>query len=150
MSKIIVVIDEVLERLCQLLDCKNDTELATALNVGRTTVSSWRTRGSIPYSECVEVAIRESVLLDWIITGREPMRLSECVAETHGHYGVVDESIIKDYTQRVIAIAKERPGHPDIMQLGSLRDLAVTARLDDDQIKVIFGLLEKAGEIYND
>ena len=150
MSKKTIVADDVIDRLSQVLDCKNDTELSKRLKVGRTTISSWRSRQSVPYSECVDVALSEGFFLDYLILGRESPLGNGAIEEGRATYNVLNESDLKVVTQRVLEIAGTREKHPDPMQLGRLRDLAFSARLTDDQIVTIFELLESASEIYND
>ncbi|ALG66776.1 helix-turn-helix transcriptional regulator [Beggiatoa leptomitoformis] len=62
---------EVLERLYQLHNVKNDAELARKLNIGTSTISNWRTRDTVPYKICVEISKRDNVSLDWLLTGKE-------------------------------------------------------------------------------
>lgn len=65
--------DAVLDRLLLVFEAKNDTELAGALDTNRQTLGSWRSRGSIPYALCIEIAERKELSLDWLLTGRPPM-----------------------------------------------------------------------------
>lgn len=49
-------------------------------------------------------------------------------------------------TKKVMKIAEGCTRQPDPLKLGPVRDLALSAHLRDDQIKVIFDLLEQAGK----
>lgn len=49
-------------------------------------------------------------------------------------------------TKKVMQIAEGCTRQPDPLKLGPVRDLALSAHLRDDQIKVIFDLLEQAGK----
>ena len=62
--------NDVLDRMKEAVEAKNDSELAKVIGVAKTTISSWRKRDSIPYSECVEISFRYVVRLDWLLTGR--------------------------------------------------------------------------------
>ena len=63
--------EEVLERLKLQLDVDSDRELAKALGVAASTLSSWRQREVVPYAICVDVALERGVNLDWLVLGRE-------------------------------------------------------------------------------
>ena len=53
---------------------KTSKDLADKLGVSPQTVSSWKGRESVPYAECVEVAERLSLSLDWLLTGDGAMK----------------------------------------------------------------------------
>ena len=63
-------VDDVLARLMTLLDVKNDSELARALEVNRQTLASCRKRDSVPYSICITLSESKGFSLDWILTGK--------------------------------------------------------------------------------
>lgn len=65
---------DVLARLAQALGAESETALAEKLGVPRSTLGSWKSRGSIPYAECVTVAERNGLSLDWLLLGRYPER----------------------------------------------------------------------------
>lgn len=67
----------VLERLSVVLGAKTSQSLADQLGVSPQTVSSWKGRESVPYAQCVEVAERYGVSLDWLLTGEGPVRRGE-------------------------------------------------------------------------
>ena len=69
--------DAVIDRLKQALRVQSDVELATALQVNKSTVSTWRSRGRVPYPEVVKVAVEHRVSIDWMLTG--------CWLDKHGH-----------------------------------------------------------------
>ena len=74
---------------------------------------------------------------------------SRMAREKKGKYTVQSPSSGKyryDVTDRIVKIAGEREKKPDPLKLEPLRDLAQAAYLTDDQIKVIFELLEQASE----
>lgn len=66
-------IEYVLERLKAVLDAPSDSALSRALDITPQTISSWKIRGSIPYSKCIDVAREENVSLDWLLTGQGAM-----------------------------------------------------------------------------
>ncbi|HCM1915230.1 TPA: helix-turn-helix domain-containing protein [Salmonella enterica subsp. salamae serovar 28:r:e,n,z15] len=67
-------VDAVLERLMAVFEVSNDTELAKSLDVNRQTLASWRKRGTVPYSLCINTAEKFNVSLDWLLSGREDSR----------------------------------------------------------------------------
>ena len=62
--------DSALDRISSYLECKNDTELAKQLGIARTTLSSWRRRGSVPTDTLCEFAQEHGVSLDYLLIGR--------------------------------------------------------------------------------
>lgn len=67
--------NEVLERIKEAYNIDKDADLATFLGISRSTLSNWGNRNSIDYdlvfSKC------EQVNLDWLLTGRGSMLISE-------------------------------------------------------------------------
>ncbi|MFK0089968.1 helix-turn-helix domain-containing protein [Pseudomonas sp. NPDC090755] len=62
----------VLHRMKQVTATRTDTELSCVLDVSPQTLSSWKSRDSIPYSVCIDLAARHGVSLDWLLLGQEP------------------------------------------------------------------------------
>lgn len=62
---------DVLDRLARVLEVAGDRELSRALGQSPSAAGNWRSRGSVPYSHCVSVALERGVSLDWLLTGRE-------------------------------------------------------------------------------
>ena len=62
--------DAVIDRLKQAMRVQSDVELAAALKVNKSTVSTWRSRGRVPYPEAVKIAVDRGVSIDWMLTGR--------------------------------------------------------------------------------
>jgi hypothetical protein len=71
----------VIERMKEAVECRSDAELAEFLGIRKTTVSSWRQRGSVPYAECVRIAYHTHSSLDWLITGREKVDMYDGLLE---------------------------------------------------------------------
>nr|WP_286946230.1 helix-turn-helix domain-containing protein [Pseudomonas sp. UBA6718] len=63
----------VLDRLHQVFGVKNDNQLGEVLQVNRSTLGNWRSRDSVPYTLCVDVAADRGISLDWLLTGAGPM-----------------------------------------------------------------------------
>lgn len=79
-------IEAVLQRLKEVLGAKSDSALAKALETTPQTLSSWKTRGSVPYAICVEISESHNVSLDWLIRG-----VTYRVEETEGSVREVRE-----------------------------------------------------------
>ncbi|MGB0695401.1 MAG: helix-turn-helix domain-containing protein [Rhodospirillaceae bacterium] len=62
----------IIDRMKEAAETSLDTELATYLGLPKTTVSSWRRRKTIPYSDCVRLSYMTGQPVDWILTGRTP------------------------------------------------------------------------------
>lgn len=61
--------DAILNRLRQVLGASSDSELARALGISRMKVHHWRKRDTRPYPECLQVADKHRISLDWLLTG---------------------------------------------------------------------------------
>lgn len=59
----------VLDRLATAYGVPNDAQLSLALNVAKTTLSSWRTRNSVPYEICVQAYREGRGSLEWLLFG---------------------------------------------------------------------------------
>ncbi len=64
---------QVLDRMQLLLGVKNDSELAAALGINRSTMGSWVSREAVPYAICVSLAAEKGASLDWLLSGVGPM-----------------------------------------------------------------------------
>lgn len=64
---------DVISRLKVVTGTKSDSELGAALEIPPQTISSWKSRDSIPYAKCIEVAEERNISLDWLLTGDGPM-----------------------------------------------------------------------------
>ncbi|PNA93576.1 MULTISPECIES: helix-turn-helix domain-containing protein [unclassified Pseudomonas] len=64
------VLAAVLTRLKLLTGSESDAELSRALSVSPQTLSSWKTRDSIPYSLCIDIARQYDCSLDWLLLGQ--------------------------------------------------------------------------------
>jgi phage repressor protein C with HTH and peptisase S24 domain len=76
---------EILDRISSIVGRQGDANLAEELGVQRTTVSSWKSRGKIPYEECWQVAQKSGVSMDWLLSGTGPRhREQNMVASENG------------------------------------------------------------------
>lgn len=153
MSKRILPVEEILERLRLVMECDNDSQLARKLNIPQTTVSTWKKRNIVPYEACAKVASEKELSLDIFIFG-EPIPIGNGLAPIHKQLydacwriaAVVSKSKsreIKDiaveyYNQRVNSMQKLRGSM-------SIEDLVYNWQVTDDlTIKNI--LAEEVGQ----
>lgn len=91
----------VLSRLKTLFAVKTDADLAEAMEVKKTTLSSWKQRESVPYSECVQIAQKQNISLDWLLAGRNfpvPIQFrfsSDSPAKSDGDFQIKNDKIIE-------------------------------------------------------
>ena len=83
----ILSVASVLERLALVLGTKTGNQLAEALGVSPQTISSWKSRESVPYAQCVDVAREKGVSLDWLLTGEGPMLRGQSAPADSGSSG---------------------------------------------------------------
>lgn len=63
-------VDEVLDRAKMVAGVRTDADLSRFFGKFKTAATNWRSRGTIPLDEIVELAETHNVSLDWILTGR--------------------------------------------------------------------------------
>jgi len=66
--------DAVIDRMRQVTGAATDVALGALFRMGTSGVSTWRRRHTVPYAECVTLALRHGVSLDWLLLGIEPMQ----------------------------------------------------------------------------
>lgn len=65
-------LDTILMRIAEIEGIRfNDTELGRVLGKQRSTVSSWRKRGSIPFADIFEYCLDKSLSLDAVFLGTQ-------------------------------------------------------------------------------
>ena len=109
--------EKILDRAKKALGLKTDTELADHFGIGKTTLSSWRTRNSINYNALFTKC--GQVNLHWLLTGEGPMMVrdiggknaveSEAVLEAEARkiQLLLDRGLIKFREPQLLAIPKE-------------------------------------------
>lgn len=80
---------DVISRLQQLFGVTTDAALAREMRIPGSTVGSWRSRESVPYDECLEVAERRGVSLDWLLLGKGQAPGSS-IAEDSANYTLTE------------------------------------------------------------
>ena len=61
---------DVIDRIKAVLNLRSDREMARHFGYGTTSITSKRQRGSVPYDECVQLAVTRGVDLNWLILGK--------------------------------------------------------------------------------
>lgn len=143
-------LDEILSRVRELTGAESDSAVAILLGGGRSSVATWRKRGTLPCNHLLEFAIRRDVSLDWLFRGIGRRRIA--VAGEPASWAVREESPdfgarlrqLEETTRRVMALVERRTRRADPLRLGKLRDLAYLAQLTDEQITMILDLLDEA------
>ena len=65
-------LSKILDRIISTEGLKNDADLAKLFNVAASTVSSWRTRDSIPYEKIIAFCVSKNISLNHIFLGEGP------------------------------------------------------------------------------
>lgn len=73
----------IIDRMKTVLGVRMDKEVSEKLDSSRSQVSVWKTRGVIPFAECMQLAVRYNVSLDWLILGRGQPHITEPVFDEH-------------------------------------------------------------------
>lgn len=64
----------IVTRMQRACGVRNDAKLALYLSKSSSAVSAWRKAKSPPFRACFEVAKRMNVTMEWLLTGRKPMK----------------------------------------------------------------------------
>jgi len=63
----------IIDRMQEVVGVRTDIALGQYFSYGSSTVSGWRTRNKVPYEECMILAKRKGVSLDWLLLGTGTM-----------------------------------------------------------------------------
>lgn len=63
----------IIDRMQEVVGVRTDIALGQHFGYGTSTVSGWRTRNKVPYEECMILAKRKGVSLDWLLLGTGAM-----------------------------------------------------------------------------
>ncbi len=64
-----VNLDDILTRVGEVIGSDKDTDIAKALNSGRSTLSTWRKREHIPYKNIISFCLAKGVAIEWVLMG---------------------------------------------------------------------------------
>lgn len=84
-----ISIEDIIHRMKTVLGVTMDKDVADYYDVARSQVSAWKSRGRIPFDECIRLAEQFDVSLDWLVFGRghrevRPATLREVPADPAG------------------------------------------------------------------
>ena len=66
--------DNVIDRAKIALGIKTDAQLARALEVSTSVIPGYNRRQTVPLEQCIKIAERTGVSLDWLILGKGEMK----------------------------------------------------------------------------
>lgn len=80
------LVDDVIRRLRFVTKSRSDRELSVHFGYSPTAMTGKRNRGSVPYDECVQLALDRGISLDWLILGKgePPAELTELASPVAG------------------------------------------------------------------
>lgn len=105
--------DSVLDRLQRALNVKSDSALSRALGVKRATLGNWRTRDSVPYSICVNVAVEKGISLNWLLMGQGEMfngagQSTETLCSNHVKLIALFDALSADQQKEALQLIAEK------------------------------------------
>lgn len=59
----------IIDRMQQAAGVTTDIALSSYFGRGKSTAGGWRSRSTVPLEECVSLAVRKGVSLDWLLLG---------------------------------------------------------------------------------
>jgi len=103
----------VLDRLQKALDVKSDSALSRAMGVNRATLGNWRTRDSVPYSICVNVAVEKGISLNWLLMGQGEMfngagQSTETLCSNHAKLIELFDALSVDQQKETLQLISEK------------------------------------------
>lgn len=63
--------ESIVSRMKSVLGVKMDKDVAAYFGIKQASVHNWKARGSVPYEQCVQMAMSKGVSLDWLILGKD-------------------------------------------------------------------------------
>ena len=102
----------IIDRMQTVVGVRTDIALGAFFGHGSSTVSGWRSRNKVPYEECVILAKRKGVSLDWLIHG-----LGDPAADLSRH-----------------RVGEEAGGDERMQRLHQFLDHWAATRTDDDRV----------------
>ncbi|BDD79947.1 hypothetical protein [Burkholderia phage FLC10] len=77
-------IQGIVDRMKEVVGVKADVELAEAIGASRSSPAVWKIRDRMPLAECVALAEKKGVSLDWLVLGRGSPGIEEPELTMHG------------------------------------------------------------------
>ena len=64
---------EIIDRMKQLMNIKNDSDVAELLNINQSTFAERKRRNSVPYEEIIKFCDKQHIAIDYILLGKGPI-----------------------------------------------------------------------------
>jgi hypothetical protein len=77
-------IQGIVDRMKEVVGVKSDVDLAEAIGASRSQPAVWKIRDRMPLAECVALAEKRGVSLDWLVFGRGSPGIEEPELTMHG------------------------------------------------------------------
>lgn len=77
-------IQGIVDRMKEVVGVKADVELAEAIGASRSQPAVWKIRDRMPLAECVALAEKKGISLDWLVLGRGSPGVEEPEVTLHG------------------------------------------------------------------
>ncbi|SDE42080.1 Phage repressor protein C, contains Cro/C1-type HTH and peptisase s24 domains [Paraburkholderia lycopersici] len=78
-----VLVQAIVDRMKEVVGVTKDVELAEAIGASRSQPAVWKIRERVPFAECVNLAEKFGVSLDWLVLGRGTPGIEEPELELH-------------------------------------------------------------------
>jgi len=98
----------ILNRLCLVLDVREDQALSLKLGEQPQTLEQWREQGQVPYEACETVAEQQKISLKWIITGFGDMHGTATMDRRMYIMNQLMEALPDQQQKEILAIIKEK------------------------------------------
>jgi hypothetical protein len=72
-----ISVEDIIHRMKIVLGVTMDKDVADYFDGARSQISAWKSRGKVPFDECLLLAQQFNLNLDWLILGRGPRLASE-------------------------------------------------------------------------
>ena len=77
--------EQIISRMKSVLGVQMDKDLAAYFEIKQASVHNWKKRGTVPYEQCVEMATKTGVSMDWLVLGKGEEHRAE---ESGGAYHI--------------------------------------------------------------
>jgi phage repressor protein C with HTH and peptisase S24 domain len=78
-----VLVQAIVDRMKEVVGVTKDVDLANEIGASRSTPAVWKIRDRIPFAECMVLAEKHGVSLDWLVLGRGTPGIEEPELSLH-------------------------------------------------------------------
>ena len=91
-----VLIQEIIDRMKEVTGVSKDVELAEVIGASRSGPAVWKIRERVPFAECLALATKHGVSLDWLLLGRGTPGIDEPELALHpGNVPISNEQCVE-------------------------------------------------------